>query len=116
MTTNQQEEQLREEFYETQCEKEFGSDRLSVYENDAELIEDWWITKIRKIEIDIWKEAEQILGSEMDKTELNTNLEFIACDDLAEKLNCSRTFLYDLKGGNRSLSYGFFKKIKKLTN
>lgn len=40
---------LRKEYYDTQCEEiEGDEDRLEVYENDAELVADWWINKIQQ--------------------------------------------------------------------
>lgn len=51
------------------------------------------------IELDTWEKADKIVCSEMDKTELNTNLEFVACDDLVIKiLQQFRAKIRELKG------------------
>ena len=47
---------LREDFYKEQCELKDDSDRLGIYENDAELVADWWLNKFSTI---IQKEIER---------------------------------------------------------
>lgn len=40
-------EQLRKEYIESECEEMEGeSDRFSVYENDGDLVADWWLNKL----------------------------------------------------------------------
>lgn len=48
--TQQEEDKLREDFKREQCEQEDDNEHYSVYENNAELIEDWWIAKIKERE------------------------------------------------------------------
>lgn len=44
---------------------------------------DYWLSLRQKETQEMVKRAEEIVATEMDTKEFNTNLEFIACDDLA---------------------------------
>ena len=57
-------EELKKEFIETQCEPDEDSERYSVYENDGELVADWWLQRIDEI---LASRAEMIRGICCDK-------------------------------------------------
>ncbi len=49
---------LKEEFYKTQCEEKEDSERMEVYENDAEFVADWWLQKIAERDKELLEKLE----------------------------------------------------------
>ena len=63
-------EGLREDFYKEQCEPKDDSDRLGIYENDGELVADWWLSKFSTtIQKEIERERESILADLKEQAE-----------------------------------------------
>lgn len=76
MTTQEQQQRAREEFYKEKCEKN-ESGRLVVYENNAKDIANWWIEKFDSLIKDSYQR-----GRDEARKEMVEKIEKLKHDDM----------------------------------